>query len=203
MKIVNVPYQTNCYLVYNEESKQGFVVDCIYAPFMLKEAEKLGVKINALLITHAHYDHIMGAADLKEATGAKIYMHKSDIEKIDDGFKNFSMRKDNPVKHFDVDVYVKEGDVLELCGVRVEAMHTPGHSEGEICYIMQDVIFCGDVLFKDSYGRYDNYDGDYGKLKNSIERLFALKGNYRLLCGHGEESNLDYERKSNPILFGL
>ena len=141
MKIINVSYQTNCYLVYNEESKEGFVVDCIYAPFMISEAQKAGVKIKALLITHGHYDHIMGAAELKEKTGAKIYMHESDIEKIDDGSKNFSPYGNNLVRHFDVDVCVNDGDVLDLCGTRVEVMHTPGHSEGEACYIMDDVIF--------------------------------------------------------------
>ena len=79
MKIINVSYQTNCYLVYNEESKEGFVVDCIYAPFMISEAQKAGVKIKALLITHGHYDHIMGAAELKEKTGAKISLRTATI----------------------------------------------------------------------------------------------------------------------------
>ena len=200
MKIVNVSYQTNCYIVYDEITKEGFVVDCIYAPFVTREAENLGVKIKALLITHAHYDHIMGAADLKEATGAKIYMHESDIEKIDDPRKNFCPYPQNVVRHFDVDVCVNDGDVQEIAGIRVEVMHTPGHSEGEASYIVGDAIFVGDVLFKDSYGRYDNYDGDFAKLKESAKKLFALDGDYRLLCGHGEESTLEHERKFNPIL---
>ena len=130
-------------------------------------------------------------------------MHESDIEKIDDGSKNFSPYGNNLVRHFDVDVCVKDGDILDLCGARVEVMHTPGHSEGEACYIMDDVIFCGDVLFRESYGRYDNYDGDLVKLKNSIDRLLAIKGDKRLLCGHDKETSLDHERKCNPILFGL
>lgn len=203
MKIINVAYQTNCYIVFNEDTKEGFVVDCIHAPFVLEEAKKQGIKIKALLITHGHYDHIMGAADLKEATGAKIYMHKSDIEKIDDPRKNFCPYLKNVVKHFDVDVCIVGGERLEIAGVRADVIHTPGHSDGSVCYVVGDAIFCGDLLFKDSYGRYDNYDGSYAKLKDSAERIFALEGDYRLLPGHGDESTLSYERKSNPILFGL
>lgn len=203
MKIINVDYQTNCYLVCNEETKEAFVVDCIYAPFVIKAAEKEGVKIKALLVTHGHYDHIMGAADLKEKTGAKIYMHESDMEKIDDPRKNFCPYLKNVVKHFDVDVTVTDGDVLDLCGYKVEVMHTPGHSRGEVCYKTGDVVFAGDVIFRDSYGRYDNYDSDFASLKKSVERLLALPENTRLLCGHGEETVVAHERRTNPILFGL
>ena len=203
MQIVKTTYFTNCYLVYDENTKEGFVVDCVSEKLLLQAAQSRGVKIKAILITHGHYDRIMGVKALKDATGAKIYMHESDIEKIDDGSKNFSPYGNNLVRHFDVDVCVKDGDILDLCGARVEVMHTPGHSEGEACYIMDDVIFCGDVLFRESYGRYDNYDGDLVKLKNSIDRLLAIKGDKRLLCGHDKETSLDHERKCNPILFGL
>ena len=203
MKIINVDYQTNCYIVCNEETKGAFVVDCIYAPFVIKAAEKEGVKIKALLVTHGHYDHIMGAADLKEKTGAKIYMHESDMEKIDDPRKNFCPYFKNVVKHFDVDVTVTDGDVLDLCGYKVEVMYTPGHSRGEVCYKTGDVVFAGDVIFCNSYGRYDNYDGDFASLKKSVERLLALPENTRLLCGHGEETVVAHERRTNPILFGL
>ncbi len=200
MKVVKTTYFTNCYLVYDENSKEGFVVDCVDEKLILQAAKNNGVQIKGILITHGHYDHIMGVKALKDATGAKIYMHESDIEKIDDGRKNFSAYGVNRVPHFDVDVKVKDGDVLTVAGVRVEVMHTPGHSAGSVSYIAEGIIFCGDLLFRNSYGRFDNYDGDFLTLKKSAERLFALKGDYKLLCGHEEDSALSYERKHNPVL---
>ena len=99
-----------------------------------------------------------------------------------------------------MDVPVKDGDVLEIAGMRAEVVHTPGHSAGSVSYIVGDTIFCGDLLFKDSYGRFDNYDGNFNELKKSAERLFALKGDYKLLCGHEEDTTLAYERNHNPVL---
>ena len=200
MRIKNISLITNCYLVYDESSKEGFLVDCYNATLCRKVAEEEGVEIKAILVTHGHYDHITGVAALKKLTGAKIYMHKSDIEKIADSTKNFGWLARVNVVPFDVDVVLEGGEVLDLCGMKVSVIHTPGHSEGSVCYVADGAIFCGDLLFRDSYGRYDNYDGSFEKLKKSAESLFALDGNYRVLPGHDRETTLDYERKHNPVL---
>lgn len=203
MKIKKISLITNCYLVYDENTKEGFLVDCYNATLCLREAEEEGVRITAVLITHGHYDHITGAAAVKAKTGAKIFMHRSDIEKIDDSAKNFGWLARVKVVKFEVDKVLEGGEVLDICGMKVRVIHTPGHSEGSVCYVTGDVIFCGDLLFRDSYGRYDNYDGSFAKLKQSAETLFSLDGDYRLLPGHESESTLDYERKHNPVLYGL
>lgn len=200
MKIKNISFITNCYLVWNEETNEGFLVDCYNALLCSRAAKQEGVKITAILITHGHYDHMTGVAALKEETGAKVYMHESDIDKVTDSKKNFGWLAQVKVAPFDVDVIVKDGDVLDICGIRVEVMNTPGHSEGSVCYITDEAIFCGDLIFRDSYGRYDNYDGSFEKLQKSAERLFAIEGDRRLLPGHEEETTLGYERKHNPVL---
>lgn len=200
MKIKKISLVTNCYLVYDEKTKDGFLVDCYNATLCMRASEEEGVKIKAILVTHGHYDHITGVAALKEKTGAKIYMHDSDIEKIADSMKNFGWLSGVTVVPFDVDVALKGGEVLDLCGIEVRVIHTPGHSEGSVCYVVGDTIFCGDLLFRNSYGRYDNYDGSFEKLKKSAESLFALEGDYRVLPGHDRETTLDYERKHNPVL---
>ena len=205
------PLDVNTYIVIN--GNVGFVVDPggdaqeIYSIFRKQKA-----KIEAILLTHAHFDHIGGVAELcriagKDEDGKEnlqdaptVFLHKDELEKIG-SYKNmgFSMNA-NPEK-FVPDILLKGGETLRIAGLDVKVIHTPGHAKGSLCYVVSDKIFVGDTLFFMSYGRTDFYDGNAKDLKNSIvNKLFALKGNYTILPGHGEPTTLDFERVNNPVL---
>lgn len=202
------PLEVNTYIVVNGDS--GFVVDPggdadeIFAIFKKQKA-----KIDAILLTHAHFDHIGGVAQLvkiasesegKTQSTPTVFLHREEVEKIG-SYKNmgFSMNA-NPEK-FVPDVLLKGGETLDISGLKVQVIHTPGHSKGGVCYVVGNKIFVGDTLFFTSYGRTDFYDGNAKDLKNSIvNKLFNLKGNYTLLPGHGEPTTLEFERVNNPII---
>ena len=205
------PLDVNTYIVIN--GNVGFVVDPggdaqeIYSIFRKQKA-----KIEAILLTHAHFDHIGGVAELCRIAGKgedgnenpqdapTVFLHKDELEKIG-SYKNmgFSMNA-NPEK-FVPDILLKGGENLKIAGLDVKVIHTPGHAKGSLCYVVSDKIFVGDTLFFMSYGRTDFYDGNAKDLKNSIvNKLFALKGNYTILPGHGEPTTLDFERVNNPVL---
>ena len=202
------PLEVNTYIVVNGDS--GFVVDPggdadeIFAIFKRQKA-----KLDAILLTHAHFDHIGGVAQLvkiasesegKTQSTPTVFLHRDEVEKIG-SYKNmgFSMNA-NPEK-FVPDVLLKGGETLDISGLKVKVIHTPGHSKGGVCYVVGNKIFVGDTLFFTSYGRTDFYDGNAKDLKNSIvNKLFNLKGNYTLLPGHGEPTTLEFERVNNPII---
>lgn len=202
------PLEVNTYIVVNGDS--GFVVDPggdadeIFAIFKRQKA-----KLDAILLTHAHFDHIGGVAQLvkiasesegKTQSTPTVFLHREEVEKIG-SYKNmgFSMNA-NPEK-FVPDVLLKGGETLDISGLKVKVIHTPGHSKGGVCYVVGNKIFVGDTLFFTSYGRTDFYDGNAKDLKNSIvNKLFNLKGNYTLLPGHGEPTTLEFERVNNPII---
>ena len=190
--------ETNTYLALNGE--RAFVVDPgADADKILAAAEAEGAKIEWVLLTHAHFDHIGGVAELQRA-GAQVVLHRDDLG-IVSSFKNLAFYAGVKVEKFLPDVTVSGGETLDVAGVKVRVIHTPGHTAGGVCYDAADVIFTGDTLFELSYGRTDFPTGSFKELKNSVlNKLFALPGDYRLLPGHGAPTTLAFEREHNPIL---
>ena len=190
--------ETNTYLALNGE--RAFVVDPgADADKILAAAEAEGAKIEWVLLTHAHFDHIGGVAELQRA-GAQVVLHRDDLG-IVSSFKNLAFYAGVKVEKFLPDVTVSGGETLDVAGVKVRVIHTPGHTAGGVCYVADDVIFTGDTLFELSYGRTDFPTGSFKELKNSVlNKLFVLPGDYRLLPGHGAPTTLAFERKHNPIL---
>ena len=190
--------ETNTYLALNGE--RAFVVDPgAVADKILAAAEAEGAKIEWVLLTHAHFDHIGGVAELQRA-GAQVVLHRDDLG-IVSSFKNLAFYAGVKVEKFIPDVTVSGGETLDVAGVKVKVIHTPGHTAGGVCYVADDIIFTGDTLFELSYGRTDFPTGSFKELKNSVlNKLFVLPGDYRLLPGHGAPTTLAFEREHNPIL---
>lgn len=198
-KFVTTQLQTNTYLVINGD--RAFVVDPGDDFEKITEyATKCNAKIEAVLLTHGHFDH-SNAALFFQQKGAQVFCHKSDLDKLTT-FR--SLASWAGVKHNKVvaDVALGGGEKINIAGIEIKVLWTPGHSWGCVCYVMDDVIFCGDTIFRTSYGRTDFYDGDFKQIKNSIcNKIFNLQGDYRLLTGHGDETTLNFERNNNIINF--
>ncbi|MBO4563484.1 MAG: MBL fold metallo-hydrolase [Clostridia bacterium] len=198
------PLAVNTYIVWYDndasEKCECIVIDPANSGKVKRALDEWGLTLKAILITHGHFDHIMGVARLREQTGAKVYINKLDSAAMKDNGASLASMIGVRVDPTSVDVYVTDGMLISEAGIELRAIHTPGHTVGGVCYVMEKerVIFSGDTLFFMSYGRTDLPGGDAEALYDSIMyRLFTLKGDYRVLPGHDRETTLDFERKNN------
>jgi len=207
MKIIRLvlgAFATNTYIIIS--GGQAFVID------PAAEAEKILAVIAeneaclvAVLLTHGHFDHTSAAQELRLSTSAKIYIHENDAPMLNDLKKSFASFIPKMFKPCKADVFLKDGDVINIGGESEESMQmqvvtVPGHSAGSIMYILDDVIFTGDTLFAGSVGRIDGWGGDGNAQAQSLEKIKAMTGNYRIFPGHGDETTLEIEKQTNPYL---
>ena len=191
--------QTNTYFVTNEVTKECVVIDPAEdiqsISGYIKEND---IKPVAVLLTHGHFDHIGGVAYLKDL-GCKVYMSNKDVWHITHP-EQMARILGIEIKPFSVDFEIKEPDLLEIAGFKFKVLDTPGHTQGGLCFILDEYIFTGDKIFRESYGRTDFEDSDFESLKSSILKILALDGEYTLLPGHGDISYLSFEKMYNPIM---
>ena len=184
--------------VVTKDGKDGILIDCA-EPSVLNECDKLGIKIDTILLTHGHFDHVCGCRVFAESEYAGIYCSKEEKPLIFSR-EYLGIFGGVSVSRFEIDRELSDGDEFELCGMKVKMLSTPGHSAGSVCYIIGDMLFTGDTLFKGAVGRWDLPTGSYSDLRASLKKLKDLDCDYKIYCGHGEDSTLGYERKTNPYL---
>jgi len=208
MKIIKKecgPVYTNGYLVYDERSKDALIID---APQGLWDEISFFVinnnlNIKALLLTHSHWDHILDCNLIKNKTNTNIYIHPKDYFRLEEPNKHtiFSLPINiEPIK--DV-IFLNDDDNLQFGNLYFNVIHTPGHTEGGVCYYnpYENIIFTGDTLFHKSIGRTDFPGSSLDDLINSIKnKLFILPENTKVYSGHGEITSIGYEKRNNPFI---
>jgi len=200
-------FRENCWVVGSRRRGEACVIDPGDEPEqILALARDMGVRITRVVASHAHLDHIMVARDIIEATGATFLMHASDVfiaESLPEAARSWLGREVLPAPP--ADAYVVDGQDLEIAGVNVRVIHTPGHTPGSLCLYAEDagLLFSGDTLFRESIGRTDLPGGDTDQLLRSVsQRLFVLPDDTRVLPGHMQETTIAYERGHNPFVGG-
>ena len=191
--------QENCYILYDESTKDAAVID---PGFMKEPLEKAfePLPVRCVLLTHGHFDHMMGAEAVKARTGAEIICLDKEKELVENAALNGSkmlLRRESTTT---VDRVLKDGEEFFIGNIPVRVMHTPGHTAGGCCYITPDAVFTGDTLMKGSCGRTDLPTGDGMALMQSLRKIAALEEDLAVLPGHGPASTMAVERQFNPYL---
>ncbi len=201
------PVQENCFLLRRDGAEQALIVDPgEEAPRILGAVEQLGVTVEAILVTHCHFDHIGALAPVAKATGAPVYV--SEIEKpvLADIMRYVPWSGFGPYESYEADHTLSGGETLTLGGLDIDVMFTPGHSPGHLTFSIpgEHAIFSGDVLFQGSVGRTDLPGGDWETLLSSIGTLVdALPPQTAVYPGHMGITSLGAERRTNPFLAEL
>lgn len=184
-------YQTNCYIVHEENSTDCLIIDPGYEPEIISSyLEEKGLTPEAILLTHCHFDHVGAVKDLAAQYDCKVFLDKKELAMP-------PMLTNGPLYYTDG---YGDGDMLTLAGIPIQVLETPGHTPGSVCLIMEDTLFSGDTLFAGSCGRTDLPCGDARAMRDSLRRLAALSENYRVCPGHGPSSTLNREKQTNPYL---
>ena len=198
---ISGPLDANNYLVWDDNSKEAVLIDCSdYREDIIEDIKTEGLKVKYILLTHGHFDHVIGVNGMAKVLEAKVGIHRNDVvllDNINEFGRLFGFDEIEPPKY---DFTVNDGDIIKLGQEEIQAIYTPGHTEGGVCYLIGEKLFCGDTMFRGSYGRTDLFGGDFKKILNSIKNvLFKLDDKTLLYPGHGENSDMGYEKKYNDI----
>ena len=184
-------YQTNCYIIHDEASETCCVIDPGYdSDLILDKLDSLGLSLEAILLTHGHFDHVGAVKELAAETGCDVYIHSSDLTMP-------PMMTAGPLYY--TKTYA-EGSQLNLAGLEITVLHTPGHTPGSVCLLCGTSLFSGDTLFQGSCGRTDLPGGDWATILQSLKRLAGIEGNFWVFPGHGGSTTLRDEKKYNPYM---
>ena len=199
------PVQENCFIVREKDSDTALIVDPgEEADRLLKAVDELGIeKVEAILVTHTHFDHVGAVAPIARATGAPVYCPELEREVLANIMDYVPWPGFGPFESYEADHTVAGGETLDLAGMKLDVLFTPGHSPGHVTYAIRDerALFSGDVLFQGSVGRVDLPGGDWPTLLSSIQSLVdEFEPETVVYPGHMGITTLERERATNPFL---
>lgn len=184
-------YQTNCYILHQEDSSSCVVIDPGYTPEVILDfLSGKGLTLEAILLTHGHFDHVGAVRDLAAETGCRVWLNPDDLSMP-------PQLTAGPLYYTDT---YSEGDTISPAGIPFRVLSTPGHTPGSVCLIAEDFLFSGDTLFAGSCGRTDLPGGSKRDIRNSLRRLAELPQDYSVHPGHGESTTLAWEKQYNPYM---
>lgn len=198
-KLVTGPLQVNCYILKAHGSNDTAIVDPGGDTDKIISALD-GCALKMILLTHGHFDHIIALDELREKTGAPVYIHKDDALCLSDSKLNCSHLVGMGMVFRPPEHLLEDGGELTLGDEKIKVIHTPGHSKGSVVYVTGNIILSGDTLFENDVGRTDLYGGSHASLVSSLKTISALPGDYNVFPGHGPSTTLSAERENNVFL---
>ena len=196
-------FAENCWVVGSRRTREAIVIDPGAQPEeILALAKDMGLNVKIIANSHAHLDHIMGVRGIQQATGAKFLLHQGDLE-IARGAAQAAARLmgETIEPPPDPDAFLEDGNEVEVEGVKLKVIHTPGHTQGSVAFYTEGMLFSGDTLFRGSIGRTDLPGGDFDQeIASIVDRLLALPDDTVVLPGHMEETRIGHERQTNPFV---
>ena len=192
---------TNTYVVYHEDGGEAVVIDPAESTAVLASLEHHQLKCVCVLLTHGHFDHVMGVEALRARYECPVVIGAGDEPLITDPEQGMARQ----LMGFELppilaDRTVNDGDTVEAAGVTFRVFACPGHTKGGVSYLAQDLLFCGDTLFQGSIGRTDFPGGSFEEIAQSIRRLYELPDDTKVLPGHGDMTTIGYEAQNNPYV---
>lgn len=192
-KFVLGQLQVNCYLLYDEKKNCVLIDPGAEANKLISYIRKNKFELRAILLTHTHFDHTGAVKELRAAFDVPLYLHREEVENRD-ASKFSGLGTEEGL------TYLEGGEELGFGDVAIKVIHTPGHTPGGVCYMAGNSLFAGDTLFMGSCGRVDFPGGSFSKILESLKLLSELEGNPEVYPGHGPETTMDSERRSNPYM---
>ena len=192
------PIDNNNYLLIDEESKEAVLIDCSAVDDRIKDAlNEAGAKLKYILLTHGHFDHVAGI----RPTNAKIVMHENDVMILNQANMYLPMFGIPEITIPEIDIFIKDGDNLKIGNTDIKVIHTPGHTQGGVCYLIKDMLFSGDTIFRESVGRCDLEGGNFNQIVESIKiKIFTLPDDIKIYPGHGRETTVGWEKLHNQFM---
>lgn len=201
-RMVVGPVSTNCYFVYDENTRNTLVIDPGAKGGELYDRLKdNGLDIKAILLTHGHFDHIMGVNEMKEKAGVLVYAHEAEEELCREPELNCSAQIRKPYS-VSPNVLLHDNEEIKIAGIRFKTIYTPGHTIGSCCFYFEEdgLLLCGDTLFLNSCGRTDLPTGSASQLTQSLRKLMELPDDVRCYPGHDDITSIGDERRYNPFI---
>ncbi len=197
---IEPPIDNNNYLIIDEQSKEAALVDCSGGVNdEIKSAlSEFDANLKYILLTHAHFDHVAG---IRNNPDIKVVMHQEDmglLQKVNNYLPMFGMLE---MTVPEIDIFVKDGDVIKLGDTEIKVIHTPGHTQGGVCYLVDGKLFSGDTIFREAVGRCDLEGGDFDQIVESIQnKIFTLPEETVIYPGHGRMTDVEWEKQNNRFL---